>query len=147
MTAHKWYHNPVRKVHLLVFLFIAICIALSESVANSDEYPFFRTGMWEFNRTMVGVSGQGKSQICTNPTKDMKRTNENLSREGCKIYLFTRSGNTYSFMTDCTRVGSAKFKTVVSVENDSAYTVNIETQQGKQVTKETITARRIGECP
>jgi hypothetical protein len=153
MIAHEWYHNPVRKLYLLVFFLTAICIAFPEGVAHSDDLPAFRRGMWEFNRTMEGAGGQGKSQTitskkCTNPTEDMKRQNEMLSKVGCKFSLITRSGNTFSFTSDCTLQGtSAQGKTVVSVENDSAYTVNIETRQGKQVTKETLSARRIGECP
>ena len=153
MIAHEWYHNPVRKLYFLFLLLTGICIPLLEGLAHSEDLPAFRRGMWEFNRTMKGADSQGKSQTitskqCTNPTEDMKKQNEMLSKAGCKFSPVTRSGNTYSFTSDCTLQGiSAQGKSVVSVENDSAYTVNIETRQGNQVTKETLRARRIGECP
>jgi hypothetical protein len=153
MITHAWYHNPVRKLYFLFLFLTTICIALPEGMALSDDLPGFRRGMWEFNRTMEGAGSQGKSQAitskkCTNPTEDMKRQNEMLLKAGCKFSPITRSGNTYSFTSDCTLQGaSAQGKTIVSVENDSAYTVHIETRQGNQVTKEILKARRIGECP
>jgi hypothetical protein len=152
MIVHEWHQYPVKKLYFLFLLLTGICIALSEGLAHADDLPTFRSGMWEFNRTMEG-GNQGKAQTitnkkCTNPSEDMKRQNEMLSKSGCKFSPIARSGNTYNFTSDCTMQGiSAQGKTALSVENDSAYTVNIETRQGKQVTRETLNARRIGECP
>lgn len=153
MITHEGYHNPVRMLYLILFFLTAICIALPQGVAQSGDLPAFRKGMWEFNRTMEGAGSQGKSQAitskkCSNPTEDMKKQNEMLLKAGCKFSPITRSGNTYSFTSDCTIPGaSAQGKSTISVENDSAYTVHIETRQGNQATKETLRARRIGDCP
>lgn len=151
MIVYERHQNPVKKLYFF-FLLTGIYIALPVSLAHADDLPSLRRGMWEFSRTMEG-GNQGKAQTitnkkCTNPSEDMKRQNEMLSKSGCKFSPIARSGNTYIFTSDCSVRGiSAQGKTALSVENDSAYTVNIETRQEKQVTKETLKARRIGECP
>ena len=137
MMTREWYQDSMRKLYFILLLLAGICISLPGGLAYSDDLPAFRRGMWEFNRTMEGVGSQGKSQTitskkCTNPTEDMKRQNEMLTKGGCKVSPITRSGNTYSFTSDCALQGiSAQGKTVISVENDSAYTVNIEDTTGR----------------
>lgn len=109
--------------------------------------------MWEFQRTIEGGSGQEKPQTitntkCANPTEDMKKQNETLVKAGCKLSPISRSGNVYRFASDCVLQGiSAQGNSEIRVESDSAYTIVIETRQGKHVTKEVLRARRTGDCP
>jgi hypothetical protein len=152
MMTHEWYHSNVRKLCSFFLFLTAICISFPEGVAYPDDLPTFRKGRWEFIRTTDVAGSQGKPQVitykkCTNPTEDMKKQNEMLKKT-CKFSPVTKRGNTYTFTWDCNTQGvSMQGKTVITAESESAYTVNIETRQGKQVTKETLRARRIGECP
>lgn len=41
---------------------------------------------------------------------------------------------------------SAQSKSVISPDGDSAYKVDIESQQNRQTTREVLVARRIGDC-
>jgi hypothetical protein len=78
----------------------------------------------------------------------MKKQNETLAKAGCKLSPISRSGNAYNFTSDCALQGiSAQGKTEIRAESDSAYTIHIETRQGKQLTKEVLKARRTGDCP
>ena len=126
---------------------------LGANAAQAEDLPMLRKGMWEFNRTMPDPDGKGaartiSSKRCTNPTEDMKRQNDMLAKSGCKLSPLTRSGKTYTFTSDCAIQGiSAKGTSVITVETDSAYTVDVDTlQDGKRV-KERMVARRVGDCP
>jgi hypothetical protein len=118
--------------------------------AHAQDLPQFRKGMWEFDRTVDAGTGRPqalKSQRCTNPTDDLRKQNAMLEQVGCKASEVTHSGNTYSFSADCNVNGVAvQSKSVITVESDSAYRVNVESKQGPQSTKETLVARRVGDC-
>ncbi len=153
MTTRKRHENLTRKPFQILILLAGIGVAFPAGPAYPDDWPSFRRGIWEFQRTIEGVGGQGTSQTiknkkCTDPTEDMKKQNETLAKAGCKLSPISRSGNVYRFTSDCALQGmSAQGKSEIRVESDSAYTVHIETRQGKQVTKEVLKARRTGECP
>jgi uncharacterized protein affecting Mg2+/Co2+ transport len=118
--------------------------------ALAQDLPAFRKGLWEFTRTIEG--GAGKTQKittrqCTNPTDDMKKQNDMLTKAGCKFSPVAKSGNAYRFTSQCSIQGvSAQSKSVLTAEGDSAYRVNVESQHGGQSTKELLVARRIGDC-
>jgi hypothetical protein len=38
-------------------------------------------------------------------------------------------------------------KSVITVEGDSAYKVDVESKQGSKTTREQLFARRLGDCP
>ena len=68
---------------------IALLIAsLALPAFAADELPAFRTGLWEFKRSVDG--GDGKpvtltNQKCTNPTEDMKKKTESMAQSGCQL--------------------------------------------------------------
>ena len=68
---------------------IALLIAsLALPAFAADELPRFRTGLWEFKRSVDG--GDGKpvtltNQKCTNPTEDMKKKTESMAQSGCQV--------------------------------------------------------------
>jgi len=106
--------------------------------------------MWEFNRTITDASGKTQTittKKCTNPTDDMRKQNDMLTKAGCKFSAATRSGSAYSVTSQCNIQGvAAQSKSVISVDGDAAYQVNVESQQGGATTKELLVARRIGDC-
>src|SRR4029078_235404 len=75
-------------------------------MSQAEEMPAFRQGMWEFNRTIENVGSPGNSQSlkntkCTNPSEDMKRQREMLSKLGCKVSSVNKTEKTYSFTANC----------------------------------------------
>jgi len=144
----------VRKVTLPPIARVAATLAaafLTVGVARADEPPAFRQGLWQFDRTVGGQKLQTRE--CTSPTEELRRQNELLSRKGCKFTPTERSGNVYTFTAECTINApgassvSARSASMMTVDNDSAYKVEITTTGAGTTTEETLVARRIGDCP
>ncbi|MCL5884513.1 MAG: DUF3617 family protein [Deltaproteobacteria bacterium] len=132
-------------IFLAVFGSMAVC-----SPAHADEMPVFRQGMWKFQRT-VGTKTIEMTK-CSSPTEDMKKQNAMLKKVGCRFSPAKKSGNTYTFTADCSIQGpsgavtSSRSTTVITVESDSAYRVEINGSADGQATKELLVAQRIGDC-
>ena len=118
--------------------------------AYAEDPPQFRQGLWQFDRTVGEQKLQTKE--CTSPSEERKRQNELLLRGGCKFTPTQRSGNTYTFAAECTinvpgaSAVSARSTSVMTVDSDSAYKVEITTTGAGTSTQETLLARRIGDC-
>jgi hypothetical protein len=129
---------------LLVMTLVAADLALA------DEPPAFRRGLWQFDRTVAGQALQTKN--CSSPTEDMERQNAMLEKGGCKSSPGKRSGDVYTFTVDCTVTApgsgtvNVRSTSVLTVESDSAYDVDITTTGAGTSTQERLVARRIGEC-
>ena len=142
--------NPATAMALLA----TVVLTAAALPARGDEPPRFRQGLWEFTRTAPGGQNMHTTQ-CTNPSDDMKRQNEMIEKSGgCKISPTQHSGNTYTFSADCNvnspQGGMVSFRStsVMTVESDSAYKVDVSTSAGQPgpTGKEQLTARRIGDC-
>jgi hypothetical protein len=129
---------------------MTVGLATLGSVSDAQELPNLQRGMWEFNRTVVDATGKTQAiakKKCTNPADDMRKQNDMLTKAGCKFTAVTRSGSSYSFTSQCNIQGiSAQSKSVISVDGDTAYKIDIESQQDGAKTKELLVARRIGDC-
>jgi hypothetical protein len=118
--------------------------------AHAEDPPAFRHGLWQFDRTLGAQKLQTKE--CTSPSEELRRQNELLTRSGCKFTPTERSGNVYTFSAECkinspgASTVSARSTSVMTVDNDSAYKVEITTTGAGTSTEETLIARRIGEC-
>lgn len=141
-----------KKILFCSLIAVDMNFAAFASVTEAGDMPTFRQGMWEFNRTIQNTDGPGKSQTmtvkkCTSPTEDMKKQNEMLTKGGCQLSSVSKKGNTYSFTADCKIQGVAvQSKSIMTVENDSAYSVKVESRSAAQDTKEVLLARRTGDC-
>jgi hypothetical protein len=131
-------------------LLIALSI-LGAGSARADEPPALRQGLWHFDRTVGGQKVQ--TQQCASPSEDMKRQNAILDKGGCKFSPAERAGKTYTFTAECTikapagETVNARSTSVMTVENDSAYQVEITTTGAGTSTQEQLVARRLGDCP
>lgn len=131
--------------------YAALCLLVVAASALADLPPL-RKGMWEFKRTVEGQGAGGKpvtltNKKCTDPTADMKRINELLTKQGCKFSQVSSKGNTHSFTSSCQVKGvPMQSRSVVTVQSDSAYTVQVSSSGGGRSTKETLTAKRVGDC-
>ena len=133
------------------FSALAILSCLSLAALAADP-PSFRKGMWEFTRTVEGQGAGGKpvkltNKKCTDPSADMKRMRELLAKQGCKASAVSSKGNTRTFSSTCQVQGVAVLsQNVMTVQSDSAYTVQVSSSGGGRSTKEILTARRVGDC-
>lgn len=140
--------------HRITGTALAVLISIGFSATfdpvNGQELPALRKGLWEFQRTV----DKQKSDIkkCASPSEDMKRQNAMLEKSGCTFSPTKKSGNTYRFTADCamkTPSGgtiNAHSTSVVTVDSDNAYTVEVDGTMNGQLTKERLVARRIGDC-
>ena len=136
-------------------VFAVLFLGLAPQALQAEELPSFRRGLWEFQRTM-DMGGGAKtlsSRRCTEPGEDMRRQNGMFAKAGCKVSPVDRRGSVYSFVADCrgSGMGDVVSQSVVTVESDTAYTVEIESSgevgPGGGKRKETLKARRVGDCP
>jgi hypothetical protein len=128
-----------------------LLLATLGASAAAGELPEFRPGLWEFRRSVDGGDGRPASltnQKCTSPTEDMKKKTESLAQSGCQPSAVTKSGNLYTFSLSCRIQGvDVSSRTLIKVENDSAYVVDAESKQNGNVTREHLVATRLGDCP
>ena len=119
--------------------------------AAAGELPQFRPGLWEFRRSVDGGDGTPASltnQKCTSPTEDMRKKTESMAQSGCQPSPVTKSGDLYTFSLNCRIQGvDVSSRTLIKVENDSAYVVDAESKQNGNVTREHLVATRLGDCP
>lgn len=126
-------------------------------VAGADEFdgPSFRSGMWEFERTLEHTGSLAalpqatfltREQVarCVDPTEAMKETFRSSNVGGCQSMKPEKFDNRYVFSLRCDFAGPVR--TEIEVESDAAYTEVNEHTVGKFLRKETVVARRIGDC-
>lgn len=129
-----------------------LCVTAIPCLAIADELPALRQGMWEFTRTVEDSIAPGKptnmtTKNCTDPAADMKKMNALLTEHGCKFSPSVKTGNTYTFESECTLQGvSMKSHSVMSVESDSAYKIDVTSTAATRSTKEVLVAKRLGNC-
>lgn len=122
------------------------------AAALADELPVLTPGMWEFKRTVESHGAGGKpmnveTRSCTNPTADMRKSNEMLAKQGCTFTPVSKSGATYTFSSDC-RIQGVRYqsRSVITVESASAYRVDVTSSGSGPSTKEVLVAKRTGDC-
>jgi hypothetical protein len=130
-----------------IVLAIVGALLLCGVVLAREDLPAFRQGMWKFTRVVNGKTVE--SSRCTNPTEDMKRQNANLQKAGCTFSPVKKSGSTYTFDADCvikTPAVKSHTTSVLTVESDSAYRLEVTGATDGAATKESLVARRTGDC-
>ena len=140
--------SGVRRVVAVTLLACASLAALSVA-SLAEELPLFRKGLWQFKRSVHGGAAPQEmtTQKCTSPSDDMRARNEKAAHDGCKVSPLTRSGSSYHFTFECVLQGtSISSDSVITVESDSAYHVEIDSRVGSAHTKESLDAKRLGDC-
>jgi hypothetical protein len=128
---------------------VAVTILTTPGAAAAFNFPKVRPGLWQFQRKVAGTDIS--FQACEDPIEKMNQRNEQLRRIGCKFTEPVKSGNTYTFESDCPMprpqgTMRAKGKTVITFESDSAYTVDVTSNAGGIASNEHLVARRIRDC-
>lgn len=129
----------------------ALTLLVATATAAAD-LPTFRKGMWEFNRTVAAQGSDGKDttlskQQCTDPSADMKRMNDMLAKQGRTFSPISAKGNVYTFSSECRIQGlHSQTQSVLTVEGDDAYSVQVTGTTAGQPTRELLRAKRVGDC-
>lgn len=131
---------------------LCAAVAAVSSFTLADELPTFKPGLWEFKRTVedarIGQPTHLEDKRCIDPGAEMRRTNDMLAQQGCKVTPFVRSGGEYRFTSTCQIQGKRyESHSVITVESDSAYRVVITGSGAGSASKETLVAKRAGDCP
>jgi hypothetical protein len=145
--------------HGTIALAIAVVVMgygmAASAVVKAEEFtgPSFRKGMWQFERTLEysgpslqppHILGRQEMTRCVDPTEAMKETFKPLSVGACHSVKPEKLDNRYVFSLRCDYLGPVR--TVIEVEGDAAYTEINELTVGKFPRKDTVIARRVGDC-
>ncbi len=139
-----------RRMRIIAMILAVLGSTALCNPAFPDELPSFRQGMWKFHRTVEKKTLEVTK--CTSPAEDMKKQNTMLEKIGCRFSPARKSGNTYTFTVDCSiksPSGAAiksRTTSVMAVESDSAYKVEIDVVTDGHATKELLVAQRVGDC-
>ena len=118
--------------------------------AVADELPVLRQGLWNFQRTVNGKKIEATK--CTSPTEDMKTMSAKLEKSGCRLSPVKKSGNVYTYTSDCSMkmptgaTLNSRSSSVLTVESDSSYRLEVDAVTDGQTSKEQLVAKRIGDC-
>ena len=146
------FESPSWFVVLPVVALAAVLAMTFATVVFADPWPTLRPGMWEYQRTMVRSDHPGKPIVvtkrkCGSPTEDMKRQNAQFTAAGCQCSPVRRAGNTYTFTAQCSMAGmQVQSRSTLTVESPVAYRLYVESREGGATSKETLIARRVGDC-
>src|SRR5215471_3201791 len=139
--------EPTRHRASAAALAATVALALA---ACAEDPPRFREGLWEFDRSSAGRSMH--ETRCTSPSEDMRRQNEMIERGGlCKFSAPDRTDNSYTFTAECElrSFSGGMLRTrsvsVMKVESDSAYRIEVTTTGPGPPITEVLTARRVGD--
>lgn len=129
----------------------ALACVLFGAGALAQQLPVLKRGMWQFDRNVNGRE-MGVINQCANPTADMMEQDAMLTAAGCNFSPLRQDGDKYSFDVDCAiKSGStqiiSKTTSLMTVTDDSAYTVRVTGTTNGSQTDESIVAKRIGDCP
>lgn len=116
------------------------------------ELPVFRSGLWEYRRTVVraGATRQQVTSVkkCGDPGADMRAKMESLKKQGCQFAPLKHSNDRYVSSWTCqTPTGAMRFRDVLLVKDPDGYQDVSETHTQQHVTGQKIEAKRIGDCP
>jgi hypothetical protein len=127
-------------------------VAALPRLALADDLPSLRKGIWEYGRSVEDSKAAGKpmnltNKKCADPSADMRKMNAAIEKQGCKFSPVAKAGNTYTFTSECQIQGvTAQSRSVMTVESDSAYKVDVTSTGGGRSTKELLIAKRLGDC-
>ena len=130
----------------------ATAILISTLVSGpvlADELPALRQGLWNYQRTVNGEKIE--TTKCTSPTEDMKKMSAKLEKSGCRLSPVKKSGNVFTYTADCSMkmptgaTLNSRSSSVLTLESDSSYRLEVDAVTDGQASKERLVAKRIGD--
>jgi len=116
----------------------------------ADDLPALRQGLWNFQRTVNGVKIEATE--CTSPTEDMKTMNAKIEKSGCRMSPVKKSGKVFTYTADCSMkmptgaTLNSRSSSVLTVESDSSYRLEVDAVTDGKASKERMVAKRVGDC-
>jgi len=84
---------------------------------------------------------------CVDPSADLKKNLEQLKARNCTVSAIARTGNAYAWTVACPLNGETlQIRSVITVENDTAFREEMSSHFGSQDSRSTLSARRVGDC-
>jgi hypothetical protein len=125
------------------------------SAAQSEELtkPRFRDGLWQFERTIEYVRRPPNQNLVLSKTTDTRCVDPNVAMIGifastnigsCRSDSPQLFGNTYIFSNRCDFMGPVS--TVLTAESEMSYTEVNELASEPLPKRDTVIARRVGDC-
>jgi hypothetical protein len=136
-----------KPVYVLSFAAVAAC---GVSLALAADWPVFKPGQWQLDRTMQ-TAGQAPEKVslteCFDPTAEQARQRATLTKAGCQFSPLEQNGRAYRYSANCRMGGiTATSNSVLEAQSAEAYTITIDSVTGSTKTREVVTARRVGDC-
>ena len=137
------------------FILVLLMLPLGAQPQAYDG-PVFAKGMWRFERSLEISSRNAQMPNtrhlrvaapvtrCVDPTLAMKETFRPVTIGSCRSTLPEKIKNTYHFAKRCDYLGPVT--TTITVESAMAYRETHELTNGPSPKKETVVARRVGDC-
>jgi hypothetical protein len=134
----------------VAFSFIS---TVGSAKADEIESPQFRKGLWNFQRTLERIREapnlnqllvQEEMTRCVDPSLAMRGIFASPSIGSCTSSRPELIDNRYVFAKRCDFIGPVR--TEIIVESDAAYTELNELTVGNFPRKDTVVARRVGDC-
>jgi Protein of unknown function (DUF3617) len=145
-TGSSWHRK--RMIVATATVFLMSTLACGPVLA--EDLPALRQGLWKFQRSVGGKKLE--TTKCTSPTEDMKKMNAMLEKSGCRFSPLKKSGNVYTYTADCSMkmptgaTMSSRSTSVMTVDSESSYKIEIDVVTDGQASKELLVAQRIGDC-
>lgn len=146
---HEYRFAPRGQRARIAVLFVT---ALTACASSAQNLPTLRAGLWEINRTVdASAFGEAPQTVntreCTSPNEGMLARQEMLKKIGCTLSPLRQNGNTYTFSAVCSQGTGGTSRSTLTVDNDSAYSIHIESDIAGMPAKEMLRATRVGDCP
>lgn len=143
--------TSVRTRSRLALLASGAILACVFSTALADDWPTFKPGLWQLDRTLEGM-GPAPQKIsrkeCVDPTGDQKTQQARLAKAGCVFSPIVRTGTTYRYSATCTMAGmTTASKSVLEFQGAEAYRLTVDSVTDDMKSHEVLVARRLGDCP
>jgi hypothetical protein len=132
-------------------LFALATVAVGFAAATeAPEVPVFRQGLWSYQRA-AERPGRATAPVsmskCLDPSADLKKNLAQLKARNCTVSAISRNGNAYAWTVACLVNGETlQIRSVITVENDTAFREEMSSRWGSQDSRSTLSARRVGDC-
>jgi hypothetical protein len=139
-----------RSARRALFALAALAVGFA-AATEAPQVPVFRQGLWSYQRVSE-TPGRGTQQPvsknkCLDPSADLKKNLEQLKARNCTVSAISRTGNAYAWTVACPVNGETlQIRSVITVENDTAFREEMISRWGNQDSRSTLSARRVGDC-
>jgi hypothetical protein len=122
----------------------------AQAAAAAGGLPDLQRGDWQVRRTVEGKTIEERK--CSSPSDELQSEIRVLANAGCKISPVRRSGDRYTFRSDCelkTRSGrllKSDRSSELTVDRGTSYRLRVRGTTNGRPIAETVVGTRVGDC-